>query len=149
MHFSSGTAFVDGRLLAAAGDDVEAVLEAAAKVDDVFEAAAAAAADVAIVREDDDAFTADDVLLCTVVVDEDTDVLDVIDVFLTATSVLFVLIVRSISPLSFTSIFTLELPNHETMAQVRPGFGLVLTKPMQILSHILYLHLAIVHVGQF
>ena len=94
MHFSSGTAFVDGRLLAAAGDDVEAVLEAAAKVD-VLEAAAAAAADVAIVSEDDDAFTADDVLLCTVVVDEDTDVLDVIDVFLTATSVLFVLIVRS------------------------------------------------------
>ena len=137
MHFSSGTAFVDGRLLAAAGDDVEAVLEAAAKVDDVLEAAAAAAADVAIVSEDDDAFTADDVLLCTVVVDEDTDVLDVIDVFLTATSVLFVLIVRSISLLlSFTSIFTLELPNHETMAQVRPGFGLVLTKTMQILSHI-------------
>ena len=137
MHFSSGTAFVDGRLLAAAGDDVEAVLEAAAKVDDVLEAAAAAAADVAIVSEDDDAFTADDVLLCTVVVDEDTDVLDVIDVFLTATSVLFVLIVRSISLLlSFTSIFTLELPNHETMAQVRPGFGLVLTKTLQILSHI-------------
>ena len=91
MHFSSGTAFMDGRLLAAAGDDAEAVLEAAAaRVDAVLEAA-----EVAIVSEDDDAFTADDVLLCTVVVDEDTDVLDVIDVFLTATSVLFVLIVRS------------------------------------------------------
>ena len=92
MHFSSGTAFMDGRLLAAGDDaEAEAVLEAAAaRVDAVLEAA-----EVAIVSEDDDAFTADDVLLCTVVVDEDTDVLDVIDVFLTATSVLFVLIVRS------------------------------------------------------
>ena len=80
MHFSSGTAFTDGRLLAAAGDEVDPDL--------------AAAADAAIVSDDEAVFTADDdVLLCTVVVEEDMDVLDVIDVFLTATSVLFELIV--------------------------------------------------------
>ena len=84
MHFSSGTALIDGRLLAAAGDEV-----------DVDLAADAAAPDVAIVSDEAAVFKAEadeEVLLCTVVVEEDIDVLDVIDVFLTATSVLFVLI---------------------------------------------------------
>ena len=85
MHFSSGTALIDGRLLAAAGDEVDVDL--------------AAAPDVAIVSDEAAVFKAveadEEVLLCTVVVEEDIDVLDVIDVFLTATSVLFVLIVRS------------------------------------------------------
>ena len=100
MHFSSGTALIDGRLLAAAGDDVEAAFEApaaAATASDVEDATAAAAV-----------FTADDdVRLCTVVVEEDTDVLDVVDVFLTATSVLFELIATSHCR---ASVFTTELP---------------------------------------
>ena len=103
MHFSSGCALMEGRLLAAAGEAVEAVLEARADVEAVFEAVAP---EVAVVSEDEAAaavFTADDdVLLCTVVVDEDMDVFDVIDVFLTATSVLLVLIVRSHSHLGYS-----------------------------------------------
>ena len=110
MHFSSGAALIDGRLLAAAGDDDEAVFEASADVEAVFEApaAAATASDVEDATAAAAVFTADDdVRLCTVVVEEDTDVLDVVDVFLTATSVLFELIAMS---RCCTSIFTTELP---------------------------------------
>ena len=100
MHFSSGAALTDGRLLAAAGDDDEAAFEASsADVEAVFEDAPAAAATASDVE--------DDVRLCTVVVEEDTDVLDVVDVFLTATSVLFELMATSHCR---ASIFTTELP---------------------------------------
>ena len=112
MHFSSGAALIDGRLLAAAAGDVddEAAFEASsADVEAVFEApAAATASDVEDATSAAAVFTADDdVRLCTVVVEEDTDVLDVVDVFLTATSVLFELIAMSHCR---ASIFTTELP---------------------------------------
>ena len=110
MHFSSGTALIDGRLFAAAGDDDEAVFEASADVEAVFEdaPAAATASDVEDATAAAAVFTADDdVRLCTVVVEEDTDVLDVVDVFLTATSVLFELMATSHCR---ASIFTTELP---------------------------------------
>ena len=112
MHFSSGAALIDGRLLAAAGDDDGAVFEASADVEAVFEApAAATASDVEDATAAAAVFTADDdVRLCTVVVEEDTDVLDVVDVFLTANSVLFELIVMSHCR---ASIFTTELPYRE------------------------------------
>ena len=113
MHFSSGAALIDGRLLAAAAGDVddEAAFEASsADVEAVFEdaPAAATASDVEDATTAAAVFTADDdVRLCTVVVEEDTDVLDVVDVFLTATSVLFELIAMSHCR---ASIFTTELP---------------------------------------